>query len=117
MYEQLARLRLTGPKSHALLAATLELCEWSTERDHPGSQWWEVYSRGENRIKMLEEQNNSWEQMKGVTSPGVLKAGSVIALVVKDPRLGLPVRKSSVDMACEDLYQGRNFVYKIQDGS
>ena len=63
---------------------------------------------------MLEEQNNSWEQMKGVTSPGVLKAGSVIALVVKDPRLGLPVRKSSVDMACEDLYEGRNLFIKYK---
>ena len=102
----MVRLRLTGPKSHALLAATLELCEWSTERDHTGSRWWEVYSKDENRIKILEEQNESWEQMKGVASPGVFKAGSVIALVVKDPRLGLPVMKSSVDMASEDLFKG-----------
>ena len=104
--EQLVRLRLTGPKSHALLLATFELCDWGSEMDKAGSRWWEEYSRGEERRKMLEKQNQSWEQMKGVASPGVLKAGSVFALVVKDPRLGLPVRKSSVDMASEDLYKG-----------
>ena len=109
LHEQVVRLRLTGPKSHALLASTLQLCDWNRERDRAGSRWWEVYSEGEDRIKMLEDQNKSWEQMKGVASPGVLKAGSVLALVVKDPRLGLPVRKSSVDMASEDIYKGWHF--------
>lgn len=65
-----------------------------------------MYTRSEERIKILKEQNNSWEEMKGVSSSGVLKSGSVIALVVKDPRLGLPVRKSSVDMSAEELYKG-----------
>ena len=108
----MVRLRLTGPKSHALLVSTFELFDWSTERSNAGSRWWEVYSKGEDRIKMLEEQNKSWEQMKVVGSPGVLKAGSVVALVVKDPRLGLPVRKSSVDMASEDIYKGWRLIVK-----
>ncbi|XP_028402359.1 ribonucleases P/MRP protein subunit POP1-like [Dendronephthya gigantea] len=106
LHEQLARLRLIGPKSHTLLSCTLELCDWGSK--NRGSRWWEVYSKGEERIKMLNEQNKSWEDMKSVSSSGVLKSGSVIALVVKDPRLGLPVRKSSVDMSAEEIYKGES---------
>ena len=113
LQEQLIRLRLTGPQSHALLAATFELCDWSTNRNHSGSRWWEVYGQGEGRIKRLLEQNKCWEEMKTMGSTGVLKAGSVMALVVKDPRLGLPVRKSSINMASEDLYKGQNMFYII----
>ena len=110
LQEQLIRLRLTGPQSHALIAATLELCDWGTGRNHCGSQWWEVYSQDEDRIKKLEEQNKYWELIKTMGSTGVLKAGSVMALVVKDPRLGLPIRKSSVDMASEDVYKGQHML-------
>ena len=100
------RLRLTGPKSHALLVATLELCDWSTKGDSNGSQWWQEYSKNEGMNKMLVEQNTFWDQLKGVSTSRMLKAGSVLALIVKDPRLGLPVRKSSIDIAAEHVYKG-----------
>ena len=99
------KFRLIGPKSHALLASALELCEWGITKDGEGHRWWQAYSNNPDYQKNLTDQNALWEQMKGVTSPGVLVSGSVMALVVKDPRLGLPLTKSSVDMASKDLYK------------
>lgn len=69
-------------------------------------RWWHVYTQNKDMSKTMDEQNRAWEQMKRVTTPAVLQEGSVFALVVKDPRLGLPVTKSSVDMASRELYTG-----------
>ncbi|XP_046858385.1 ribonucleases P/MRP protein subunit POP1-like [Xenia sp. Carnegie-2017] len=105
IHEELVRFRLTGPKSYTLLAATLELCNWRVKQ--VGSRWWDRYIEDKDRIKIIVEQNKNWEQMKGLMSPGMFKAGTVMALIVKDPRFGLPVRKSSIDMASEDIYNNR----------
>ena len=104
--EQLVRFRLTGPKSHALLASTMELCEWGNTKDGEGQHWWQSFCSDPAHLKNVTDQNALWERMKGVTSPGVLVSGSVVAVVVKDPRLGLPLRKSSVDVVSKDLYKG-----------
>lgn len=84
----------------------MELCEWGNAKDVEGQRWWQSYSSDPTHLKNVTDQNALWELMKGVTSPSVLVPGSVVAIVVKDPRLGLPLKKSSVDMASENLYKG-----------
>lgn len=111
----LVKFRLTGPRSHALLASTLTLLQAnpsgkihkeSSPCDRDGrvkntlfSNWW---CDTEGVAKTLAS-NVLWDSLKQASSAAVLPPGCVIGLTVRDPRLDLPVMKLSISDATEEI--------------
>ena len=119
----LLRFHLTGPQSHALLASTLTLPGSSSNKDPSdkiikrdstflckdsscsnSSKWWQ-----KSATDSL-PQNVLWDRLKQASSPSVLPPGCVIGLTVLDPRLDLPVKKTSIANATEGISSGK-YVY------
>ena len=125
--QNLNRFRLTGPQSHALLHSALVLHNSSEqsviatvkERDRNlesfsnglslltkqerNKKWWNVYSSD-----LMEKQNELWKNLKQVSSPGLLPSNCVVSLIVMDPRLNMPHKKTSVNFAAEETQTSGN---------
>ena len=120
---ELLRFRLTGPQSHALLASTLALPASSLHKDSSdkivkrestllckdssssnSSKWWQTSANDSL------SQNVLWDRLKQASSPSVFPPGCAIGLTVLDPRLDLPVKKTSIASATEGISSGQ-YVY------
>ena len=124
---ELLRFRLTGPESHALLAATLRLAGCPVP-DKSGMEPKEKNSNisqlqcaaGDNAGSMKRKgvqteavggvqvgnsrkQVELWATLQQVSSPSVCPQSCVIGLTVLDPRLDLPGKRTSVHAAVDNI--------------
>ncbi|CAH2240858.1 jg27254 [Pararge aegeria aegeria] len=85
------RFRLTGPRSHAVLVQTLKcLKEIGSFRTND----WLQHIDTEKTQLFLKPKYDYWDSISSVNSPSQLPPGLVIGLVVKDPRLSRPNKRT-----------------------
>ncbi|XP_053678009.1 ribonucleases P/MRP protein subunit POP1 [Anopheles nili] len=109
--DTLNRFQLTGPLSHATLNKTFRLFVPPTQTDVANQTWFTEYSdRSPKCKKVLTNQMAYWTDIKDLTSPGELSPGEVIALIVQDPRLNRPSRRTK---ALPELPARYNFAESI----
>lgn len=85
------RFHLTGPNSHAILAKSL-VCV--TNSDLLNKHKWTSL----HRPQALNEKKEYWEKISLLNSPSQLPPNVVIGLVVKDPRLIRPARRTKAKL-------------------
>uniref|UniRef100_A0A182UDJ4 Uncharacterized protein n=1 Tax=Anopheles melas TaxID=34690 RepID=A0A182UDJ4_9DIPT len=96
--DTLNRFHLAGPLSHATIVKTFNL--YKPPATQPPSTeahrtWYHDFLDSKPKYsKILAQQASYWQELKGVTSPGELSPGEVIALLVQDPRLNRPLKRS-----------------------
>lgn len=113
--DELCRFRLIGPKSHHVIVEALRLAEASNvgESDdtkvdqrlsaEAPSRWWDEYIASERGSAESARQASSWKKVAVVQNAAELPQFSVHGLTVRDPRLFLPQRRTSVSCsACGD---------------
>ena len=94
LQDTINRFRLVGPESGAVLAAALRRTALDTKSD--GTKWWE---REGERAPVAETFSAQWEALEttlGKARPAEMKAGSVFAVTVRDPRAVLPKNRGAV---------------------
>lgn len=110
--DELCRFRLIGPKSHQVIVEAVRLAEASCvngsvtvvdsmdERHQLSAEvqkrWWDVYIATEHGLTESEQQASSWKKVSKVQNAAELPPSSVHGMTVRDPRLFLPQRRSSV---------------------
>ena len=90
--KDLVRIRLIGPKSTAVLKAVLKTpvkFSGSLEQDY----WWKSYVAEDRLNVVMEEQCKIWTGMEAEPLATDVRGGSVLGLIVRDPRIFLPRRK------------------------
>uniref|UniRef100_A0A182Q8M4 Uncharacterized protein n=1 Tax=Anopheles farauti TaxID=69004 RepID=A0A182Q8M4_9DIPT len=93
--DTLNRFYLSGPLSHATIVKSFRLFNLFAEKKPSHRSWVHDYSESTPKYKkILPHQSNHWTDVKDLTSPGELSPGEVIALLVQDPRLNRPTRRS-----------------------
>uniref|UniRef100_A0A182MKV6 Uncharacterized protein n=1 Tax=Anopheles culicifacies TaxID=139723 RepID=A0A182MKV6_9DIPT len=109
--DTLNRFYLTGPLSHATLVKTFRLFKPPPQTKPAHRTWFNDYIDNTPKYnKMLSQQSNYWMDIKDLTSPGELSPGEVIALLVEDPRLSRPTKRSK---ALPELPARYNFTQGI----
>ena len=92
------RFRLVGPESGAVLAASLRRTEVvaATKSEWKEEKWWMREYSTESEAARLSAQ---WEALEGTVAasrPAEVRAGSVFAVTVRDPRAVLPRKRRAV---------------------
>ena len=90
--KDLVRIRLIGPKSTAVLKAVLKTpvkFSGSLDQDY----WWKSYVAEDRRNVVMEEQCQIWTGMEAEPLATDVRGGSVLGLIVRDPRIFLPRKK------------------------
>lgn len=82
--------RLTGPLAHAILSKTLKVYN----PPNPPQHWFQGWLQDPAKIKTINEQNNFWDKARNLTSPGELSPGTALGLVIADPRLNRPRKRT-----------------------
>lgn len=131
--DELVRFRVLGPRSHALLMETLKpafgklteegqeapMLESSSLPDIP--RWWEDIEQLRVSSDMIVSCHNAF---KSASSPSEFSRGTVIGMVVLDPRLFTPSRRTDMVSAFypkkksvweEDLPQARRKQHRHSD--
>ncbi|CAB3259993.1 unnamed protein product [Arctia plantaginis] len=85
------RFHLTGPNSHAILAKSL-VCVKKNELFNK-HLWTSLHSP-----QHLNEKEEYWEKISLLNSPSQLPPNIVVGLVVKDPRLSRPTRRTKAKL-------------------
>ncbi|OQV20319.1 Ribonucleases P/MRP protein subunit POP1 [Hypsibius exemplaris] len=93
--KDLIRFRLTGPKSTAVLKSVMKPVTFPTEAVE-GDFWWKPFLVDGGQTSAMELQHATWTGMDAVPLSSDVRAGSVLGLVVRDPRIFLPRRKISL---------------------
>ncbi|KFB51306.1 hypothetical protein ZHAS_00019358 [Anopheles sinensis] len=90
------RFFLTGPLSQSVLSKVLKVYSKPEKDAHATKNWYTKFSKKNKSDgkSMLEQQASYWEAIKDLTSPGELSPGEVLALLVEDPRINRPKRRS-----------------------
>uniref|UniRef100_A0A182JYR5 Uncharacterized protein n=1 Tax=Anopheles christyi TaxID=43041 RepID=A0A182JYR5_9DIPT len=94
--DTLNRFHLAGPLSHATIVKTFSLFNPPATQPRKANQTWfsDFIENTPKYSKILTQQTNYWMDIKNLTSPGELGPGEVIALLVQDPRLNRPSRRT-----------------------
>uniref|UniRef100_A0A182P1H8 Uncharacterized protein n=1 Tax=Anopheles epiroticus TaxID=199890 RepID=A0A182P1H8_9DIPT len=95
--DTLNRFHLAGPLAHATIVKTFNLFKPPVTQgtDSTNRTWYNDFIDSTPKYsKILSQQTNYWTDIKGLTSPGELSPGEVIALLVQDPRLNRPKRRT-----------------------
>uniref|UniRef100_A0A182MXF8 Uncharacterized protein n=1 Tax=Anopheles dirus TaxID=7168 RepID=A0A182MXF8_9DIPT len=93
--DTLNRFHLSGPLSHATIAKSFRVFDLPTQTEPSRRTWVNDYTDSTPRYrKILTHQSSHWAEVKDLTSPGELSPGEVIALLVQDPRLNRPKRRT-----------------------
>ncbi|XP_037970774.2 ribonucleases P/MRP protein subunit POP1 [Plutella xylostella] len=95
--------RLTGPKSHQILANTFK-CVNDNEKFR-NDKWVSSHYSGKTSQLKLDEKKKYWENIIKAASPSQLSPHIVLGLVVKDPRLSRPSKRTK---AKRDIYEDIN---------
>ena len=90
--DTLNRFRLVGPESGTVLAAALRRTSLDAESD--GTKWWK--REGERGAETFSAQWEALEMTVSKVRPAQVKAGSVFAATVRDPRAILPKKRGAV---------------------
>jgi len=110
--DELCRFRLIGPKSHHVIVEAVRLAEAASDRtsDHVTDntetgqlfscevkkRWWDDYVISVQGLSEAVQQASSWKKVSAVHDSAELPPFSVHGLTVRDPRLFLPQRQTSV---------------------
>uniref|UniRef100_A0A182STI4 Uncharacterized protein n=1 Tax=Anopheles maculatus TaxID=74869 RepID=A0A182STI4_9DIPT len=93
--DTLNRFHLAGPLSHATIVKTFRLFNPPPQTNPTNRTWFNDFIENTPKYrKILEQQSNYWTSVNDLTSPGELSPGEVIALLVQDPRLNRPNRRT-----------------------
>lgn len=98
--DSIVRFRLTGPQSHAILSDLLKPIESIKPEDFP---WFDEIPLS-NYNDVLMKQKENWMKMAGGSSPSIFPPHSVISLLVKDPRLGMPQKRTKKTSNINGMY-------------
>ncbi|XP_028673135.1 ribonucleases P/MRP protein subunit POP1 [Erpetoichthys calabaricus] len=93
---EILRYRLIGPLSHSVLSDALypaSLCKIFHSQHEKHCSWWPEYCNEDN-LFLHERQQNLFQLLRGIASPAEISAGTVLGLVVDDPRLTLPRKRT-----------------------
>ncbi|PZC73724.1 hypothetical protein B5X24_HaOG208948 [Helicoverpa armigera] len=96
------RFRLTGPNSHAVLAQSLKCVN---DIDCIKNDKWVSL----HKPKDLKDKDEYWQSISTASTPAQLPSNMIVGLVVKDPRLSRPSRRtkakqeSNTDTSIESL--------------
>ncbi|OWR43157.1 hypothetical protein KGM_213530 [Danaus plexippus plexippus] len=94
-YKLFNRFRLTGPRSHAVLVKSLK-CVKDVEKVETNK--WLEHSIQRNTNLFLKEKYEYWENVGLMNSPAHMPPGAIIGLVVKDPRLSRPSKRTKAEI-------------------
>lgn len=95
MQHSFNRFRLTGPNSHAILAQSLQcIYQNDSTSEH---KWMSLH-----RPQYLIEKKEYWQSISSLSSPSQLPPHMVVGLVVKDPRLKRPLKRTKAKL---EIYQ------------
>ncbi|KAL4712027.1 hypothetical protein ACJJTC_003694 [Scirpophaga incertulas] len=83
------RFRLIGPKSHAVLTKSLKCIETIDQINH--NKW---ISTIDKRSLYLKEKHCYWQNINNVMSPSQLPPRILVSLIVRDPRLSRPSKRT-----------------------
>uniref|UniRef100_A0A182R1Z4 Uncharacterized protein n=1 Tax=Anopheles funestus TaxID=62324 RepID=A0A182R1Z4_ANOFN len=93
--DTLNRFHLTGPLAHATIVKTFRLFTAPTETNTSHRTWFNDFIDTTPKYnKIITQQSSYWTDIKDLTSPGELSPGEVIALLVQDPRLNRPNKRT-----------------------
>ncbi|GAU99433.1 hypothetical protein RvY_10438 [Ramazzottius varieornatus] len=98
--DDLVRFRLTGPKSTEVLKSVLKPANLVSPTGHGNMEYWwvRVFGAGEeSALELANKQRDVWNNMAVNPSFLEVRAGSVLGLVVRDPRLFRPKMKTSLE--------------------
>ncbi|XP_053687463.1 ribonucleases P/MRP protein subunit POP1 [Sabethes cyaneus] len=84
--------RLTGPLSHVTLSNALKVCQISDSTK--SSTWFSDWVQCSNNKEIISKHFAYWDKVKNITSSGELSPGTVIGLIVEDPRLNRPNKRT-----------------------
>ncbi|XP_058462852.1 ribonucleases P/MRP protein subunit POP1 [Malaya genurostris] len=84
--------RLTGPLSHSILSKALKVCEPSENVNQ--NNWYSEWFQQTDNKNIVDEQFKLWHATCKLTSSGELSPGIVFGLVIKDPRLNRPCKRT-----------------------
>uniref|UniRef100_A0A8D8NZ82 Ribonucleases P/MRP protein subunit POP1 n=1 Tax=Culex pipiens TaxID=7175 RepID=A0A8D8NZ82_CULPI len=82
--------RLTGPLAHAILSKSLKIYNPSNQSE----QWFQDWSQDLLNVKTINEQTKFWDKARNLTSPGEISPGTTLGLVIADPRLNRPRKRT-----------------------
>ena len=93
------RFRLTGPQSNVVLADTLRQASVIpvNEKIDCADPWWKSYYAREEMALCHGAQRQFMEDLVDCQSPAELSPHCIVATLVKDPRLGRPVKRTKVE--------------------
>jgi ribonuclease P/MRP protein subunit POP1 len=92
--DRLIRFKLLGPYSTTILGNTLKpVCLDSINQEWSNNTHLIDYLN-DNNLDKLKKQMNLWEQVRQICDPSELTPSLAVGLLVKDPRLILPKKKS-----------------------
>lgn len=86
---ELNRFRLTGPLSHSVLQSSLKITRSDIE-----SEWFNAYLQNDENRQCFANQERYWKSINGLSNASQLPPHKIIALVVEDPRLTFPKKRT-----------------------
>lgn len=87
--DTLARFRLTGPLSQAVLTKAFKCATTSNSNN-----WFDNFLSDDNNCLANESQSKFWASISSINSPSQLSPGMILALNIEDPRINRPKRKT-----------------------
>ncbi|KAG1665116.1 Ribonucleases P/MRP protein subunit POP1 [Nymphon striatum] len=94
--DSLVRYRLTGPQSHSIITDVLN--PLNNLQDSGDLKLCASDIIPENLKNIIESQYENWKKMAECPSASVLPSYSVFGLLVKDPRLNMPLKRKKTSM-------------------
>ncbi|XP_063968428.1 ribonucleases P/MRP protein subunit POP1-like isoform X2 [Lytechinus pictus] len=102
--DELLRFRLQGPLAHPVLLDALQVATvtphetFQDERDDGSDTlcWWEKYYRDESHLETFKQQATTWKKFSELQSTSEIPTNAVISLVVRDPRVVLPKKRTKI---------------------
>lgn len=86
---ELNRFRLTGPLSHSILQSSLKIAHCNVN-----PEWFKEYLQNDENRQCFANQENYWKSLKHLSSAAELPAHRIVSLVVEDPRLNFPKKRT-----------------------
>ncbi|CAD0200886.1 unnamed protein product [Chrysodeixis includens] len=96
MHNCFNRFRLTGPNSHAILVQSLKCI--NANYDLENSKWMSIH-----KPLYLEEKEEYWDTLVKAGSPAQLPPNLVVGLVVQDPRLSRPWKRTKAKLPTDSF--------------
>ncbi|XP_049873943.1 ribonucleases P/MRP protein subunit POP1 [Pectinophora gossypiella] len=101
------RFRLTGPNSHAVLAHSLKSVD-NIEK-LKSSQWLSCLNQKSELY--LKENHDYWQDIKYCSSPSQLSSRLILGLVVRDPRLSRPSKRTKAQTENNDQISVKSLLH------